>query len=240
MKKIKTILYVSLMSMMVSRVMAGADPYQLVHDPEFQKIQEKNMVVEIGRMKDQYDELQKQTKHMQQVIEKLGDLNSRDVDGYLNEITTLTNESNDLMTELEDKTKYEDFGANQRANYGKFYDDNTDKTMGVLNNSTETIQKNADENTPKEVSDVLNKARTDVNSDSYIKSMTALADINAEIVKELQLMRAQLTAVAQSQNAVAAKKIQEDAAEKQEFDLIIETSAVHKDIPPYPLEDPVF
>ena len=228
MRKIKTILYASLASIFINRVMAGVDPYQIVHDPLFQSIQEENMGLQLEAMGTKGDQWLKMDQQYQQLLLEVKSLqngfsDTADIQGLLTQVDGLIKQAksyenyNDPSSQF--SQNYKGFSADGESpqtpsEYDAIYKDNVNTTLQTIKNSNDAIEKDLNDpnNSPENISTTVTQARKDIaNAEGTTQAVSGLAEINMQILKQLQQMHTQLAAMAESQNAAAGKEIQENA-----------------------------
>lgn len=134
---------------------------------------------------------------------------------------------------------------NGASTYAEFYQNNANTTLKTMQNATDAIEadNNNSNNTPQKIDTVIGQATEDINgAPGPTQAIGGLAQINAQILKELQSMHTQLAAMVESQNAAAAKKIQEEATTEVGFNDIV-TKDAKESVLSYgdnPLPDPAF
>ncbi|MBY0378409.1 MAG: hypothetical protein K2Q33_07600, partial [Gammaproteobacteria bacterium] len=117
---------------------------------------------------------------------------------------------------------------NGAESYKDFYENNANLTLKTLQNSTDVVEEdnNNIQNTPDNVQKAISDAQGHiVDAPGPTQAIGGLAEINTQILKQLQSMHTQLAAIAEAQSAADAKKIQEEATEEVEFNNIIKNSS---------------
>lgn len=241
-------------------IMAGS--VFAIGEPVYDVMQDINMGVQLSDMDDQlktlgqqYTELQSQTKHLKNEINKIADGNFTQ-----SEITRELKKVDDLIKQAS-KADGESYQAgasrfsknypgystidsiNSGVSYDDFYKNNANTTLATLDNSMQAIEQDKTNNSGVAVDSTIVKARANIlNADGATQAVSSLAEVNIEILKQLQSMHMQLASMATSQNAAAAKQIQEEATEKAEARKKLDADAVSDDYRygQYPLKLPNF
>lgn len=214
-----------------------AEGFEIVHDPLFSAQQDTNMGLEFGHMAEQLQELQTQTDRLNKEIAALENIeNTTNVDGLLKDANKLIAQSRDLEYEINSSgtafaKSYQGYKSPDEitdgtgSDYQSFYKDNVNMTLSTINNANKAID-DSKQNTDDTVNQAIIQAKGDIQGASGTnQAVGGLAEINVQILKQLQSMHTQLAAIAEAQNAADAKKIQEEATEEAEFKKVVESSS---------------
>lgn len=209
---------------MAGRIFAVGEPvYDLAQDLNM-GVQLDAMGEQLDTLSDQYTELKTQTTHLENEIAKISEFSDTA------DIQTLLGQVNELIKQAESYERYNDASSQFSQNYKGFiedtgllkspsdydviYKENVNMTLQTMKNSNDAIEKDLNDpsNSPKNISKTVEQAKFDIrNAAGTTQAVSGLAEINAQILKQLQQMHTQLAAMVESQNAAEAKKIQEEA-----------------------------
>ncbi len=226
MKKITLVLSAVLMSGAWVSGLAGTTPEvpQFVIDTDV----ESQTLTQLDKMDTQYKEMKAEVANLKDIkdadsIKKLLDdsdsliAQSTDLEYKLNHDTTFAKNYQGYLTP--DKIT-----GGSGNDYQSFYKDNANKTLSTINNAN-TVIDNTKGVSDSDVDQAVSTAQSDIkNAPGPTQAVAGLSEINTQMLRELQAMHKQLAAIAEAQNADAAKKIEEEATQKAEFDSAI-TSA---------------
>ncbi len=177
----------------------------------------------------QLTELQTQTKRLESEINGISKKNFtqseitsklNEVDGLIKQASSQDGGSYKAGTSQFSKN-YPGYNTidniNSGTSYDDFYKNNANTTLATMDNSIQAIETDKANNTGTAVDDTIAKARSNIlAAEGTTQAVSSLAEINIEILKQLQSMHMQLAAMAETQNAASAKEIQEKATEKAE------------------------
>lgn len=192
--------------------------------------QYSEMIKQYNKMQDQYLALQSEINKIAQ-----GNFTQSDITRELNKVDGLIKQANSL-----DANSYQAGGSQFSKNYygystssnlnnnsyNDFYKNNVNTTLSTLDNATQAIETDKKNNSATAVDNTINQVRANIlNADGTTQAVSSLAEINIEILKQLQSMHMQLAAMAEATNAASAKKIQEEATGKVEFGDVVDKDA---------------
>jgi hypothetical protein len=195
---------------------------------------EDNTGIQVEKMQNQLDSINKEIQAL-----KDGNFHEHDITDLMNEVNGLikqaSSESYDYDTQF--STNYKGYqkdilGAYNVNNYEDFYKKNANITLNTINDANKAIEDDKQQNNVSEVNTTIDSARANLlngDKDGQVgttQAISSVAEINIEILKQLESMHAQLAAMTEAQNAVAAKKIQEEATEKAQVRKELDANAV--------------
>lgn len=216
-------------------------------------------VTSIGKLNEQYDRMKDQldqqiaaADHLGNEIANLSDFqNPTTVKQLLDDANSLIKQSHDIQYSLDTTTDFaknyqgyktiEDMGGSDNT-YDSFYHDNANMTLSTINRANKAIE-DTNQTTNDDVDSTVALAQTHITGAvGTTQAVSGLAEINIQILKQLQAMHTQLAAMAVAQNAAAAKQIQEEATEEAEARKKLDDEAVPVEVKygSYPVKMPKF
>ncbi len=192
--------------------------------------QYEEMIKQYNKMQDQYVALQSEIKKIREGNFTQSDITRElhKVDGLIKQASSLEGAAYQAGTSQFSKNYY---GYNTTSNlkadaYHDFYKNNVNTTLATLDNATQAIETDKKNNAGTAVDSTITQARANIlNAEGTTQAVSSLAEINIEILKQLQSMHMQLAAMSEAENAAYAQKIQEEATGKVEFGDIVEKDA---------------
>lgn len=216
-------------------------------------------------MINQLNELQSQTKRLDSEIKKLssGDFTEstvtkdlKDVDDLIHQAETSKsytqtgqfgkNYNGYQSDPMSSYQTYTDENGVERSKFDVFYQTNTNTTLQTINDSNAAIEKDKENNDETQVNTTIDNVKNSLTNPKTgggtTEAVSNVAEINIEILKQLQSMHAQLAAMAEAQNAAMGKKIDEDAKEESSVRKSLDDNAVPVSVAygASPLKDPKF
>ena len=154
----------------------------------------------------------------------------------LDEANSLIKQSQDIQYDLNKTTDFaksyqgyktiEEMGGGSGNTYDSFYKDNANMTLSTINSANKAIE-DTNQTANDDVDSTVALAQTHITGAvGTTQAVSGLAEINIQILKQLQAMHTQLAAMAVAQNASAAKQIQEEVTEEAEVSEKLHTEAV--------------
>ena len=204
------------------------DGYPVTDVASIAKITEQT-TQQAGNFEKQIDKMEQQYQDLENEVSKIAEGNFtqsqitsklKEVDDLIKQASSLDGESYKAGTSQFSKN-YPGYNTidniNSGTSYDDFYKNNANTTLATMDNSIQAIETDKANNTGTAVDDTIAKARSNIlAATGTTQAVSSLAEINIEILKQLQSMHMQLAAMAETQNAASAKEIQEKATEKAE------------------------
>ena len=209
--------------------------------------QYNEMVRQYAKMQEQYIAMQSEIARIRQ-----GDFTQSEITRELNKVDGLIKQASSLEADLYEartsqfSTNYRGYGTTSNLNGGSFndfYKRNVNTTLSTLDSATEAIETDKQNNSGIAVDSTISQVRANIlNAEGTTQAVSSLAEVNIEILKQLQSMHMQLAAIAEAENAASAKKIQEEAVAAAEARKRLEDNAVPIPVSygQYPLKSPTF
>ncbi len=220
-----------------------------------------NMVTQLQNMDDQYKRMQKQldqqiyaADRLKSEIAQLKDFQNPDkVRSLLSKSNSLIAQSKDIEYTLNNETDFaksyqgyktlDEMQGVSVSTYDSFYKDNANMTLSTINSANTAIEDTNKAFNDDTVNSAVGAAQDHITgAKGTTQAVSGLAEINIQILQQLQAMNIQLTAMATAQNAAAAKQIQEEATEEAEARKKLDDEAVPVKVKygSYPVKMPKF
>lgn len=246
------------LSIMASNIFAEAMPvYDFMQDvnmgTQFKAMDAQ--LTALGTEGDQWKKMEQQYQDLEREVSKIaeGNFTQSQITSKLKEVDDLIKQASRQDGESyqagisQFSKNYPGYSAiddiNNGASYDDFYKNNANTTLATLDNSTQAIEQDKANNSGEAVDSTIAQARANIlKADGTTQAVSSLAEINIEILKQLQSMHMQLAAMATAQNAAMGKKIQEEATEEAGIreKLDNEAKPVEVNYGNYPVKTPKF